>query len=819
MHDVELRVKAAVLRLKRFTVPELCQHSSLRRAQVDPIIGQLKKEGVLVVAEGKPAGERRPHRPAAELELADDVSLVQPLADEIYGIGRLLTFDPDLSNDPRVLGTLLDSAELATEGWDTAVAGRQVAREQLRRAGRLLQTVHGYLEAETFKTCLSLEELEVNNHALGSLWRRWRLCTEQLDAVAQRWNRTAIEGAPDSTRGLQLSTETLPKLQAGFEKLEQLSTSFDRMDPTASYVAKELLRRFPRYELCAIQRIRPDSVIETVVGEGKAQDWVGLSKHRVAKEKKLRDIQADVVLRCRAEVIRGRDPRLDAYLFKRFEHDALVRIFVPLVVFRDSQGRIRDSPKNCWQVTKKAEKPHGQLVLELDPPSDLKPEAFGTVECGFVRKTEGDDVGREEARKIADYVTEHAKLLYEHSLDFALEDAVERIRDLADGDSAVLQLLGPAQSSPECLPYVFTRRGHQGKMARFGGDVSEQVPPRAHALGRGAAKINRFVEYRVDLHPDGSEEVHLENAAAYAKENVTTIVAFPLNMGPEDAIAYVYYQNRRAPDQQALNSAWMLTKRCSQVFGAALERDRVRDRAQQMSALNRILMSLLAPRSYATPAELGEAIVWNAHNFLAADVVALYEYDQKKERFTGGIQIAGRLKDPKAGAGPVTRDDVRWSVLASDTGRIFSTDVRADDLLNGSKKADGSPSFIQREEIESTAAIVLKDHGEVVGVLFASFRAPRGFSQQEQEIIALLADGSAAALKKLRHTAPATKPPRHALSVEAPIPIEMRSDLPPDVVRVVEEAVFSYEMAPDFLGAPASRPSPRVPVGAARSVR
>ena len=235
----------------------------------------------------------------------------------------------------------------------------------------------------------------------------------------------------------------------------------------------------------------------------------------------------------------------------------------------------------------------------------------------------------------------------------------------------MLQLLGPAQTPPGCLPYVFTRRGHEGKTVRFGGETSDGVPPQAHALGQAALKINRFVEHRVNSLPDADETFYLENTAAYVKGNITTIVAFPLNMGPEDAIAYVYYQDGRTPDQRALNSAWMLTKRCSQVFGTALERDRVRDRAQQMSALNRILMSLLAPRSYATPAELGEAIVWNAHNFLAADVVALYEYDQKKERFTGGIQIAGRLKDPRAGSGPVTRDDVRWSVLGSDTGRIF----------------------------------------------------------------------------------------------------------------------------------------------------
>ena len=163
-----------------------------------------------------------------------------------YGIRRLVTTDPDLSSDPRVLGTLLESAELATEGWDTAVAGREVAREQLRRAGRLLQTVHGYLEAETFKTCLSFEELEEHRPPLHKLWRRWRLCTEQLDAVAQHWSRTAHEAASNSTQGLQLSTETLPKLQAGFERLEQLSTNLDRMDPTASYVGEGAAPAVPK---------------------------------------------------------------------------------------------------------------------------------------------------------------------------------------------------------------------------------------------------------------------------------------------------------------------------------------------------------------------------------------------------------------------------------------------------------------------------------------------------------------------------------------------------------------------------------------------
>jgi hypothetical protein len=583
------------------------------------------------------------------------------------------------------------------------------------------------------------------------------------------------------------------------------------MDPTASFVARQLLWRFhpdrgsrQELDLCAIQRIRPDSVIETVVGEGQAKAWVGLSKHRMAQEQSLRDIQADVVLRQRAEVIRGCDPRLDAYLFKRFEHARLVRLFVPLIIFRDSEGRVRNAPADCWQLAEQPEEPHGSLVLTLKDSANLQAEAFGTVETGF-RVTQADDtIVLDEALAICAYVTENAGLLHEHSLDYALEQAAERIRDLADGDSAVLQLLGPTQ--PAVSPYVVTRREHRPRTIRFGALPQAEygvAPPRANAIGQRAVKLGTYVECPVRPKGDLNETLEVDDYEAYQKAGITTVVAFPLNMGPEDAVAFVHYKASRVPQPHALSSAWTLTKRCSQVLGAALEHDRVRDRAQQMSALNRVLMSLLAPRKYATSAELAEAIVWNTHNFLAADVVTLFEYDHQARCFKDHAPAtAGRLKDPDAAKGPVEDDDVRLLILTSESGRIFASDVRADDTLNGSRKKDGTPSFIQREEIESTAAIVLKADAEAVGVLFANFRARRAFSIQEQDLIVLLADGCAAALKKLRQTqTPVPARQTAARRLEALSPAESQSVVPENISRMLKEAVQSYEHLLQSFGA------------------
>ena len=507
------------------------------------------------------------------------------------------------------------------------------------------------------------------------------------------------------------------------------TTDLWKLDTTGSAICNQIMADLG-YELCSLQTIRRDDVIETIAGEGDLRQLVGLSKHRLVEEESLRDIQADIVLRERAEVIRGNDVRFDKFIYERYGHDKLVRAFVPLVIFRDSFGKVCPPPPewDCWTIDPDPAEPHGKLVLSLNPPPGMDADVIGTVEAGFRFSRLRDTIDVDSALALAREVNQHAPRVHAQSLEHALERVVEALRDKAGSDSAALHFADEGFTPALRRHFFLARSGHDGRVMRDkhkGNAGAIGAAPRADGLGMQALRRRQFKKW-------SNEELHRKNPHIYEDDKVRTLVAFPLFLGAHKAIVYAHYLlDGATPDADALESTARLAEHYGSVIGAAFDHADARDRSEQMAARHRALTSLLNRREYRTRGQIASAMAWSARNLLAADVVTLHEYDDKKKKFRPKPPLAGQLKSASAIGGKVRSDDVRWKILKANRP-IFPNDPQVS-LLEGSK-------FSIREGIVSVAALPLRAGDERVGLLFVSFRYQHVFSEAEKGFIRDLAE-------------------------------------------------------------------------------
>ena len=124
------------------------------------------------------------------------------------------------------------------------------------------------------------------------------------------------------------------------------------------------------FEFSAIQLIRPEeAIIETVYARGFASEWTGLAKHFLEKDWKLRDIQADIAQTHFTEIISGWDDRFDRWIYEKYGHEKLARVFTPIVLVRDfEKGNVIDDWfKHCESkiVIKEENRLGKKIVIEM----------------------------------------------------------------------------------------------------------------------------------------------------------------------------------------------------------------------------------------------------------------------------------------------------------------------------------------------------------------------------------------------------------------------------------------------------------------------
>jgi len=622
---------------------------------------------------------------------------------------------PSPEDFPRALGGLTSS--IIEDGCSIRI-------DDTSRDERVRQTVVEEGVASLIGVRMQLEE-----ERIGVLYANSRhAChfTAEDTAVLENLARQA-----SFTLGwLRLLSRDLAEIESAL-KLAQL-------EDAAQTLCRQVEREFG-FDFVAVQWVREDErLIETIAGTGMADGWVGNSKHHLADDPALRDIQADVVLERQVEIIAGFDPRFDRGIYESFGHDKVKRLFAPLVLLRDDEGRIQpDWLRRCtWrEVVDEKDESHSRLALAFsEPPDGGTFEVLGTIEGGF--RNRGKEITAADAQRCVEFVTERVRTLYETSLLAALEKVVELARKMIHADSATLHL-------------GRTDRGYVYEVAagRRGRHILLQHKPRPEGLGSQAQGDNRPLVIP-DLEAGRPEDDLKERNPKIYAEGIHAIAAFPLHAGSRDGVLYIHFRRPHRFTQDELDWVEILAKRACEAVRAATAYAEARDLAQQLLTLHSIARSLI---SLDRTKELLGKIAWNTLNLMGADVVTLYEYNPATQEYLTPPEVVGRLKLPGRMSTEIHPHDAPVELMKHGLP-IYALRSSKDPILNapGRHRRAGHESFVSREGIVASAALPLRTYHETVGALFVNYRHAHVFSEEEKSILETLASVAAIAIKNRR---------------------------------------------------------------------
>jgi GAF domain-containing protein len=159
----------------------------------------------------------------------------------------------------------------------------------------------------------------------------------------------------------------------------------------------------------------------------------------------------------------------------------------------------------------------------------------------------------------------------------------------------------------------------------------------------------------------------------------------------------------------------------------------------------------------ADPQHLLHSIAGHTQNILAADLVMIYVYDAGEHRFLSIPATAGKRQNPISGPGGLGSNYTPPLRLVTERESIYAQSPEQTIALYSDKEhQDMVIRFVEEEEIQSVAAVLLRLGEEVIGGLFVNYRHIHAFSSYERRFIETLASTAAIALwnRRLEITAP-----------------------------------------------------------------
>lgn len=149
--------------------------------------------------------------------------------------------------------------------------------------------------------------------------------------------------------------------------------------------------------------------------------------------------------------------------------------------------------------------------------------------------------------------------------------------------------------------------------------------------------------------------------------------------------------------------------------------------------------------------QLLDSIVKWTREILGADAVVLYQYDSVDDSLIVPPKFAG-LRDVEtiSKIGEYHSDNLVLRLIREKKPYHYSSDAKHDRILNPRRPKGATPTFVKREGIVSSGAVLLRVLDETVGVLFFNYRIHREFDAQERQKVQLFADQAAAAILNIR---------------------------------------------------------------------
>ena len=142
-------------------------------------------------------------------------------------------------------------------------------------------------------------------------------------------------------------------------------------------------------------------------------------------------------------------------------------------------------------------------------------------------------------------------------------------------------------------------------------------------------------------------------------------------------------------------------------------------------------------------------IVKSALEILKIDIITIYQYDQARSKFIVPPLMKGLREDQRMQT-DVFEGEAPWMLVHQLKQHYYAPDAQNDPIMNPSRPQGKGPGFVSREQIRSSAGLLLKVPEEVVGVMFVNYRSPHLFLDREKQIIETFANSAAIAIQDAR---------------------------------------------------------------------
>ena len=183
-------------------------------------------------------------------------------------------------------------------------------------------------------------------------------------------------------------------------------------------------------------------------------------------------------------------------------------------------------------------------------------------------------------------------------------------------------------------------------------------------------------------------------------------------------------------------------------FAAAIERMIL---VETLRALSKIFerITSVAISSRELPPVL-EEIAKNALEILGIDVITIYQYDQVHNTFVFPPLMRGDISQTQQMKTPVHEGEATWILVHKLKHHHYASDARQDEIMNPKRPPGKGPGFVEREDIKSSAGLLLKVGDEIVGVMFINYKSQHEFPDREKQIIETFANVAAIAIQDAR---------------------------------------------------------------------
>jgi len=214
-------------------------------------------------------------------------------------------------------------------------------------------------------------------------------------------------------------------------------------------------------------------------------------------------------------------------------------------------------------------------------------------------------------------------------------------------------------------------------------------------------------------------------------------------------VSYIFYFNDvHWFTEDEIGWVKLLASRAVDAIRHATYYTEMRNNARRLANLHAVAESLVGDPGMC---DLLQHIARNTLNILTADVVIIYEYNQAEQKFPSVPTYGGRLKAPeKLGLSTDSRSLPVW--LVENGTNLYESNAKENHNLGrpDGLNVHGEPNFVSREDIKSTAGILLKAGEEIFGLMFINYRRHHEFIPGEKEILIMLASTAAIAIQNRR---------------------------------------------------------------------